>query len=136
MNLQCVQNGLHQFEQTPQNIVLLCFLNHRNYTEAFDCYTNCSIDGIYENLVTKVTFNNKTAGHEILGQQRYEMMSLLRTQLIISCNPSELSHTNLANVLALIYSLTHWLTKTSRFYIGCYNQSTPYTPPRISVLFE
>ena len=69
-----------------------CFPFFRNYAESFDCYKNCSLgDGVYENLVNKVTFDNKTLGHEILGSQRYEMMSLLRTQLSIGCNPSKYS---------------------------------------------
>ena len=71
---------------------LCCLPLFRNYAESFDCYKNCSLgNGVYENLVSKVTFDNKTLGHEILGSQRYEMMSLLRTQLSIGCDPSKYS---------------------------------------------
>ena len=102
--LQCRQNepNLNQLilvshllmrANNASKISELCYLPlFRKYAESFDCYKNCSLgDGVYENLVNKVTFDNKTLGHEIHGSQRYEMMSLLRIQLSIGCNPSKYS---------------------------------------------
>ena len=90
----------------PKISELCCLPLFRNYAESFDCYKNCSLgDGVYENLVNKVTFDNKTLGHEILGSQRYEMMSLLRTQLSIGCNPSKYS----IRIMFLFSSTWTWL---------------------------